>query len=81
MSTSISGLSLATLSTANTVAAAGPATRPQPVANSGGDTVQLTEAQHVYQLHNQGQRVSQIASSLSLTEAAVNSYLNLTATG
>ena len=81
MSTSISSLYLAAVSTANQAATAAPAARPQPSANAGGDTVQLTEAQHVYQLYNQGQRVSQIASSLSLTEAAVNSYLNLSATG
>jgi DNA-binding NarL/FixJ family response regulator len=81
MSTSISSLSLATPSTANTAAATESAARPQPVASAGGDTVQLTEAQQVGQLYNQGQRVSQIASSLNLTEAAVNSYLNLTATG
>ncbi len=81
MSTSISSLSLATLSTANTAAAAGAAARPQPAANAGGDTVQLTESQQVVQLYNQGQRVTQIASSLNLTEAAVNSYLNLSATG
>jgi DNA-binding NarL/FixJ family response regulator len=81
MSTSISSLYLAAQSTANTTAAAAPAARPQPVANAGGDTVQLTEAQQVYQLYNQGQRVSQIAANLSLTQAAVNSYLNLSATG
>jgi len=80
MSTSISSLSLATLSAANTAAAAAPAARPQPAANAGGDTVQLTEAQQVDQLYTQGQRVSQIASTLSLTEAAVNSYLDLSAT-
>jgi len=79
MSTSISSLYLAAQSTANTAAA--PAARPQPAANAGGDTVQLTEAQQVYQLYNQGQRVSQIATNLSLTQAAVNSYLNLSATG
>jgi DNA-binding CsgD family transcriptional regulator len=45
------------------------------------DTVQLTEAQQVYQLYNQGQRVSQIASSLSLSQAAVNGYLNLSTGG
>jgi DNA-binding NarL/FixJ family response regulator len=81
MSTSISSLFLAASSTANTAAAAAPAARPQPAANTGGDTVQLTEAQQVYQLYNQGQRVSQIATNLSLTQAAVNSYLNLSATG
>jgi DNA-binding NarL/FixJ family response regulator len=45
--------------------------------NSGADTVQLSVAQQVYQLYNQGQKVSEIASTLSLTVAAVNSYLNL----
>jgi DNA-binding NarL/FixJ family response regulator len=81
MSTSISSLFLAAVSSVNTAAAAGSTARQQPVVNAGEDTVQLTEAQQVYQLYNQGQRVSQIASSLSLTEAAVNSYLNLSATG
>ena len=81
MSTSISSLFLATPSTTNTAAAAASAVKPQPAASAGADTVQLTEAQQVYQLYNSGQRVSQIASKLSLTEAAVNSYLNLSATG
>lgn len=48
-----------------------------PPANPTTDTVQLTEAERVYQLYNQGQQVPQIASSLSLTAAAVNSYLSL----
>ncbi|MFZ1011100.1 MAG: hypothetical protein WAN65_29950 [Candidatus Sulfotelmatobacter sp.] len=42
---------------------------------SSADTVRLTEAQQVYQLYNQGQAVSQIASNLSLTVSAVNGYL------
>jgi len=42
---------------------------------SSADTVRLTEAQRVYQLYNQGQAMSQIASNLSLTESAVNGYL------
>jgi DNA-binding NarL/FixJ family response regulator len=46
----------------------------QQTANSA-DTVKLTEAQQVDQLYNQGQAVSQIASNLSLTVSAVNSYL------
>lgn len=57
-----------------------PAPQVQPVqqaANSSADTVKLTSAEQVYQLYNQGQKVSQIASSLSLSVAAVNSYLNL----
>lgn len=47
----------------------------------GSDIVQLTEAQQVYQLYNQGYEVTQIASSLSLTVAAVNSYLNISSSG
>ncbi|MGA9527113.1 MAG: hypothetical protein WBS24_03245 [Terriglobales bacterium] len=43
--------------------------------------VQLTEAQQVFQLSLQGQAVPQIASSLSLTESAVNSYLGITNSG
>jgi DNA-binding NarL/FixJ family response regulator len=61
---------------ANTAAPAAPKT--QPVAKTDGDTVELTLSQRVYQLHTQGQRVSQIASSLNLSEAAVNSYLKIT---
>jgi DNA-binding NarL/FixJ family response regulator len=49
--------------------------------NAGGDTVQLTVAQQVYQLYNQGQQVPQIAVSLNLSVAAVNSYLNLSNSG
>ena len=62
---------------ANNAAAAAQAPKPQPVAKAEGDTVELTLSQRVYQLHTQGQRVSQIASSLNLSEAAVNSYLNI----
>lgn len=85
MSTAISSVllnapSVAANPSAN-VALAPPAPRPQPATNVAADTVQLTEAQQVYQLYNQGQRVSQIASSLSLTQAAVNGYLNLNTSG
>jgi DNA-binding NarL/FixJ family response regulator len=41
------------------------------------DHVNLSETQQVYQLYNQGQKVSQIASNLSLSVEAVNSYLNI----
>ncbi len=53
------------------------AQQSQPPTNPQTDTVQLTEAQQVYQLYNQGQQVPQIADSLNLTVAAVNSYLNV----
>jgi len=46
-------------------------------ANVATDTVQLTEAQQVYQFFNQGQSVSQISSSLGLSVASVNGYLNI----
>jgi DNA-binding NarL/FixJ family response regulator len=49
----------------------------QAPASASAYTVQLTEAQQVYQLYNQGLPVTQIASSLSLSVAAVNSYLSL----
>jgi DNA-binding NarL/FixJ family response regulator len=82
MSSSISSLNQSTLSVgANASSYSAPAAKPQPAANAAGDTVQLTEAQQVYQLYNQGQTVSQIASSLSLTEAVVNGYLNVSSTG
>ena len=54
-----------------------PPQQQQPPANQPTDTIQLTEAQQVYQLYNQGQQVPQIAGSLNLTVAAVNSYLGL----
>jgi DNA-binding NarL/FixJ family response regulator len=44
------------------------------------DTVRLSESQQVYQLYNQGQRISQIAANLSLTVSAVNSYLGISDT-
>lgn len=57
-----------------------PAPQPlQAAANAAGDTIQLSEAQRVYQLYNQGLPVSEIADSLSLSVAAVNHYLNLSA--
>lgn len=82
MSTSISSVLLnAPSAAADPSANQTPAAKPQPAANVAADTVQLTEAQRVYQLYNQGQKVSQIASSLSLTQAAVNGYLNLSTSG
>jgi DNA-binding NarL/FixJ family response regulator len=41
--------------------------------------VRLSESQQVYQLYNQGQQVSQIATSLSLPVETVNNYLGITA--
>jgi DNA-binding NarL/FixJ family response regulator len=53
------------------------AQQPQPAPTTPAYTVELTEAQRVYQLYNQGLPVPQIATNLSLSVAAVNSYLNI----
>lgn len=50
----------------------------QQIVSDSADTVQLTVAQQVAQLYQQGQQVSQIATSLSLTVDSVNSYLGIT---
>ncbi|HVI07781.1 MAG TPA: hypothetical protein VND65_05755 [Candidatus Binatia bacterium] len=54
------------------------APQPPPPPRQAEDTIQLTQAEQVYQLYNQGQRVTQIANSLSLPVAAVNNYLGIT---
>jgi hypothetical protein len=74
-------LSIASLAAANppsTSAAPSPAaqTTQQP-APAPADTVQLSEAQQVYNLYNQGQTVPQIANALSLTVDNVNFYLGV----
>jgi DNA-binding CsgD family transcriptional regulator len=76
MSTPISNLFPNAPSAAANVAT-NTAPAPQPRRAAAADTVQLTEAQQVFQLFNQGQSVSQIASSLSLSVPAVNTYLNI----
>jgi DNA-binding NarL/FixJ family response regulator len=80
--TATTGLASLAATGANVAPAATNAQATQVLAavsdNSGGDTVQLTVAQQVYQLYNQGQQVSQIAADLNLSVAAVNSYLNVT---
>ncbi|HTV65437.1 MAG TPA: hypothetical protein VMD98_07525 [Bryocella sp.] len=83
----ITSLQTAVTSAANASlnAAAAPQNQPvqnqpvqsQPSPSAAEDSVELTEAQQVYQLYNQGFPVSAIASSLSLTVDAVNSYLNI----
>lgn len=69
----ISPLSGASLAGAGSTSSPAANASPQPPAE---DTVQLSEAQQVYQLYNQGQTVSQIASSLSLSVSEVNIYLS-----
>jgi DNA-binding NarL/FixJ family response regulator len=76
MSSPISSAFPESLPAAANSGSAAPAAQSAPSSNVAVDTVTLTEAEQVYQLYNQGQSVSQIASSLSLSEAAVNQYLN-----
>jgi len=77
MSISISNaLSVGPATAANSSPA--PAAQSIPQATTGPvDTVQLTEAQQVFNLYTQGQSVSQIATTLDLTVPVVNSYLGL----
>lgn len=77
---SISISSLFPNATANAPSNDAPAQPAQAAANASTDTVKLSEAQQIYQLYNQGQSVSQISTSLSLSVAAVNSDLNLSNT-
>jgi len=72
-----SPLSTASVAAANASSTSAAARTPQPSTNNPAYKVTLTEAQQVYQLYNQGQPVSQIATSLSLTQSAVNNYLGI----
>lgn len=58
------------------------AAAPRSPSTAGGneDVVNLSANQQIHQLHQQGQRVDQIAFSLNLTVEAVNSYLGITNT-
>jgi len=81
MSISISSsLSTASLAATNSSSTSAAARNPQPTINNSGDTVKLSESQQVYQLYNQGQAVSQIATTLSLPVEIVNNYLGIAAT-
>jgi DNA-binding NarL/FixJ family response regulator len=81
MSISISSALATPVAAATTSAAPARNPQPQPSTTAAADTVQLSEAQQVYQLYNQGQPVSQIASTLNLTVSAVNLYLGVTGSG
>ena len=72
-----SSLSVASSASANSSSNSAAVQQPQPSVNASADTVHLTVAQQVYQLYNQGQTVSQIASGLSLSVEMVNSYLGI----
>jgi DNA-binding NarL/FixJ family response regulator len=74
-------VSTAASTTATAAANARPAPPQPPPTNTAQSTIQLTEAEQVYQLYIQGQPVSQIALNLGLPEALVNNYLNLSPTG
>jgi DNA-binding NarL/FixJ family response regulator len=79
-SISISSI-LPTLGPAVANASAKPASaQPRPATNASADTVKLSESAQVNQLYSQGQAISQIATSLSLSVTDVNSYLSITAT-
>ncbi|MGB0013654.1 MAG: hypothetical protein WBQ03_18745 [Candidatus Sulfotelmatobacter sp.] len=81
MSISISSsLSTASLAATNSSSTSAATRNPQPTINNSGDTVKLSESQQVYQLYNQGQAVSQIATTLSLPVEIVNNYLGIAAT-
>lgn len=75
ISSSLATPTLATTNASSNAAAARPA---QAVSNAPTDTVQLTQAQQVFQLHTQGRSISQIALSLRLTVEAVNQDLGIT---
>jgi DNA-binding NarL/FixJ family response regulator len=77
ISSALSTASLAVANSSTTAAATQTAQTVQPTTNAAEDTVKLSEAQQVYQLYNQGQAVSQIATTLSLTVSTVNSYLDI----
>jgi DNA-binding NarL/FixJ family response regulator len=78
MSISISSsLSPASVAAANAYSNSAAAQRIQPTTNDSADTVKLSESQQVHQLYDQGQQVSQIATSLSLPVDTVNSYLGI----
>ncbi|MFZ0801120.1 MAG: hypothetical protein WBQ09_18205 [Terriglobales bacterium] len=78
MSISISSsVTAGELAAAESLSNSAAAQRPPQTTNNPVDTVKLSESQQVYQLYNQGQTVSQIASGLSLTVELVNSYLGI----
>jgi DNA-binding NarL/FixJ family response regulator len=81
MSISISSsLSTTPFTAANSYSNSAAAQQIKQTTNDSADTVKLSESQQVIQLYKQGHQVSQIASSLSLTVAIVNSYLGISDT-
>jgi DNA-binding NarL/FixJ family response regulator len=78
VTSAIPTLSFVTGNTASNAQAAQNQRPVQPTNTRPADTVRLTEAQQVYQLYNQGQKISQIASALNLSVESVNNYLGIT---
>jgi DNA-binding NarL/FixJ family response regulator len=58
-------------------AASVPGPKALPPVTHEKDVVELAESQQVYQLYNQGQKISDIATTLRLSVEAVNSYLGI----
>jgi DNA-binding NarL/FixJ family response regulator len=82
MSLSISSsLSTVAAAAANSSSTSAAARNSQPTTNNTADTVRLSDSQQVHQLYNDGQTVSQIASSMSMPVQTVNTYLGITAAG
>jgi DNA-binding NarL/FixJ family response regulator len=78
MSISISDLaSTPSFTAANYSANLAATQQVQKTTDDSAAVVKLSESQQVVQLHRQGQQVSQIASTLSLTVDVVNSYLGI----
>ncbi len=75
ISSSFSPASFAAANSYSNTAAAPQKT--QPTTNDTADTVKLSASQQVVQLYQQGQQVSQIASTLSLPVETVNTYLGI----
>ena len=72
-----SALSAASFAGEGVLSAPSSAPKPQPTPIEAPYTVQLTAAQQVYNLYNQGHTVPQIASSLNLSVELINSFLNI----
>lgn len=79
MSFSISSIQATDVTVAQKAAASVPGPKPLPPVTHEKDVVELAESQQVYQLYNQGQRISDIATTLRLSVEAVNSYLGISA--
>jgi DNA-binding NarL/FixJ family response regulator len=79
MSISISSIPTTVESGPKSAAASVPGPKALPPVTHEKDVVELAESQQVYQLYNQGEKISDIATSLRLSVEAVNSYLGISA--